>query len=156
MGKIVSKKELVYASIFFLLLFSINKKDTTGKRARKKIVMDIKRTIAIARNHYDSNDYLAIVHKSQDIISEANDMMVLEDGNEIKNVSIDPGKMFILFRRKSPECFINMNIDEKYISIFMESYKDTGKTYITLMFVNRLIKIVESLDIEDTIKKFKG
>lgn len=136
-------KEIIIESAVFILMFSVDKSFTDGKRIRKKICKNLKKSIATQREYYDNNEWLYYVNMGSDLIASAYNKMELEEGRTGKE--INPNELItFLINNKGKKLFTSKNLLEdtgmtkKDMEVFKNLYKDSSLSFQTLMFTNRL------------------
>jgi len=140
MSNVLSEEALMVNTMVFLLIFSIDDKDTRGKRVRKKIVRNIKFKLAQFRNENNPTRYLELVNKASVILKEVSDATVEK--------SITPSAMLNLLYFKYPELVKELNISVRDKDNLTKAYTGINLTWQTVKYTNRLVeKIKEYLGI---------
>lgn len=156
-------KEIIIESTVFILMFSIDKSFTDGKRLRKKICKNLKKSIATQREHYDNNEWLYYVNMGSDLIASAYKKMELEEGRTGKE--INPNELItFLINNKGKELFTSKNLlkdtglSEKDMIEFKYIYIGSSLSFQTLMFTNRLkedLSVIKPYNALNSIEKKK-
>jgi len=155
-------REIILEAGVFMLIFSIDKKYTEGKRIRKKICKNLKKSLATQREHYTVNEWLYYINIGHKITIKANDNMKLEEAKI--NRKIDPSLFLNMLSNKigsssfsSKNLIEDINLSSKDMVEFKNIYKGSNLSLSTLMFTNRLkeeILLVEPYeDITDKKKE---
>ena len=138
-------REIVLEACVFILIFSINKRYTDGKRIRKKICKNLKKSLAKQKTYYSVNEWLYYVEQGQEIIAKAGDKMTL--GEATVDKTIDPSLLLKMLSEPvgeksyfSQTLIEDTGMNEEDISDFRNIYKDSNLSLFTLMFSNRLKK----------------
>jgi hypothetical protein len=149
----VNKKLLVYGSVLFILLFAIPK-ESVCSRVRKKILKNIKLWLGVngkGNPNISSSEYIKLVKDSGEIIKGVHDTMTLMQSKKKLNM-IDPASLLTLLTSKVPE-LSEFNIEEADLECMRKCYEDSGLGFPTLMFVNRLIPLVDTYVAGDVLAK---
>lgn len=131
MNEILSEQALMVNTMVFLLIFSIDDKDTRGKRVRKKIIRNIKFTLAEFRSKNPVR-YLELVNKSSEILKEVS--------GEIANKAIIPSAMLNILYFKYPEIVEKLNITTRDKDNLTKAYIGVPLTWATVKYTNKIVE----------------
>jgi hypothetical protein len=140
-----NEKLIIYGALIFTLFFGIPK-DTVGSRTRKKIIGQVKKWLAINGKHNPNitfNEYVQLVKDGGNILASVHDTMSLEGTGKFNH--IDPAKFLAGLLKKVPELEV-FEISQRDIAELEEIYKDSNLGFPTLMFLNRLIPLVDGYE----------
>jgi len=136
-------KEIVLLAAVFMLVFSISKEYTDGKRLRKKICKNLKKSLAIQREFYSNDEWLYYVNTGHKLIAMADKEMFLENGEVSKEVN--PSQLLELLStsygssKYVSKCLMkDIDFTNKDISDFKNIFIKSKLNLTTLMFTNRL------------------
>ena len=136
MEEIFNEQELMVNVMIFLLLFSIDDKDTRGKRVRKKIIRNIKFKLAEFRNSNPTR-YLELVNKSSDLLKEIGDEFLKREDTVS---GIIPSSMIDLLYFKYPDLVSKLNISLRDKENLTKSYRGTNLMWNTIKYTNVMVE----------------
>ena len=141
----LDEETLMVSSVLYLLVFGIPKHVLDGKSARKRLIRELAKTLAIFRE-MDKKQYLILVNISSTLIKSIPESMKLGDETDYKNIAVTPDKLLYYIKLKRPDIFNKLGVSDKTILSLEKVYGKSNHGFRSMMYVNRMLDgIKESL-----------
>lgn len=149
---LLDEETLLVTSVMYLLVYGVPKTDITGKSARKRLIRELGKALAILREK-DKKEYLILIELSSKMITDIPNEMKLASEKDISNAVITPDRMLEYIKLKRPDIFKHSEITDKTLESLSKVYGASGHGFRSIMYVNRMFKHINNIVTSPTIDR---